>query len=403
MKTKLIWVLRYIIIPFAFAQATGLPGKIASIDFSSKGSDATHTFTKEELATLEVHPSNFRTYYDSLEAVRKQEIKKTGKYDVYTYFYDLKQSHMFEVMYRDSLDKSPNTRGILLSLFSTRNMFVGMRDENWRSYADINRAKIDEARGYWFPKEKEKDIARAKQPPMSWWDDFFKPILMWFIGFYFKGLPIAFVLFLIWKLNLKKDFDEEFRWEKVKPEMQFAFAPGSFLFSVLIWPIVLGIDIRNRFNEFLKKADVISRRNSLFTLFSKQEQQLLEFGKRMTTREFSEHLDSVNMKRKHSFVNALCVTLFLIIVPTSLFPQKATKNFSKENVIMMKSDYGGGGIHYDVLAKSSAVLNYGDDVKQFPEFTKLIFYITDWLYEYVFVPDIGKVPLVVNRVLVTLI
>ena len=79
------------------------------------------------------------------------------------------------------------------------------------------------------------------------------------------------------------------------------------------------------------------------------------------------------------------------------------KNFSKENVIMMKSDYGGGGIHYDVVAKSSAVLNYGDDVKHFPEFIKLVFYITDWLYEYVFVPDIGKVPLVVNRVLVTLI
>ncbi len=387
MKSKLIGMLKCIVIPFGLMWATGLPGFIRSINLSSNDPyphGAEGLFTHAELATLELTPENFWAHTDSLKKNR-EEIAKHNKYTPFVYFRDLKQLDMFKAKFYHQLDTTMQGRNILISIQTevTNKLF----DISWRqkkSGLTDATVDIDKARSYWFPEKEKKTKVLAET--FSWTTSVLMPVLYWMLRVYLRGLPFAFMLFLIWKLNRKKEF----------------LAPVSFLFSIIVWPIVLGIDIRNRFNQVLMGADVVSRRNSLFTLFSKQEQQLLEFGKRMTTIEFGEHLDSLGMERKHSFASALCVTLFLIIIPASLFPQ-TTSVIHKEKVIMMKSDYGGGGIHYDVVAKSSAVLNYGDDVKQFPEFTKRIFFNLECLYEYIFSADVGKVPLVTNRIALILI
>jgi len=321
MKSVLFWMLKYLGIPAGFMLATGIPQTIYTWSHQPQIS-SDDSFTPNEFATLEVTPENFFQYSDSLIKLRKQEIAVKGIYEPMNYFHDWKQFCMFREKYVDSLGEHRESVNIVLAITNTTNTLCGMRDEDWRKNDRVDRKGIDEARYFWFPKERERDLKSEKLTAEITWSSTFYWAVGWMSRFYLYGLPTAFILFLIWKFQTRKEF----------------FAPASFLFSLIIWPIILGIDIRNRFNEFLKKADVVSRRNSLFTLFSKQEQQLLEFGKRMTNVEFGEHLDSLGMERKHSFASALCVTLFLIIIPASLFPQ-TTSVIHKEKVIIMKSDY----------------------------------------------------------------
>ncbi len=398
MKTVLFWMLRRLGIPAGFMLATGMPQTMYHSSQHQSKSPVTQ-FTPSELATLEITPENFFHYTDSLKQVREYEVDKKGIYAPSVYFRDLKQLSMFKEKYYEAFNENRNQRDMIIEASRTIGNLAGLRSENWR-HVLVDRKQISEAHWYWFPKEKQRDLESAKFAAQITWASTTIWFMGWLFRFYLQGLPVAFILFLIWKITLKKDFDEEFKWtqEKEKPQMYFGIAPLSFLISLLMWPIVLGIDIHNKFEETLRRADVVSRRGKLLSLFSKQEERLFELGKKMTQAEFREHLDSIGMIQKHSFASALLVTLFLIIIPASLFPQKTTTHISKEKVIIMKSDYGGGGIHYDVFAKSSAMLNYGEDVKQFPEFTKRIFFIIECLYEYMFSADVGKVPLVINRV-----
>ncbi len=346
-----------------FALATGIP------QFIYKQKDVPHVspFTQQELSTLKFNYDTKEVYFDTLLKSREKLAQKK-QYTPHIYFSDIKQSCLYKEKYRDR-EPAPNRFNGGRTSVDNRDtellQVLESQDRGIHFFEDMSKASE-----YWFPAVKYRSKSSASED--------FSTIGRWLLRFYLRGFPVAFILFLIWKFQTRKKF----------------FAPASFLFSLIVWPIVLSIDIYNKFEEALVRADVVSRRGKLLSLFSKQEEQLFELGKKMTRVEFRTYLDSIGMVQKHSFASALLVTLFLIIIPASLFPQ-TTPTAHKEKVIMVKSDYGGGGMHYDVVAKSSAVLNYGDDVKQFPEFVKLIFYITDWLYEYVFVPDIGKVPLVI--------
>jgi hypothetical protein len=208
----------------------------------------------------------------------------------------------------------------------------------------------------------------------------------WLLATYLRGLPMAFLLFLIWKFKLKKEA-----------------APVSFLLALLFWPIILAIDIRNRFNETLKTVDVVSRRGVLFTLLSKQEKQLLEFGKKMTRQEFGEHLDSLGMNRKHSFASAFAVTLLLTITSQLVFSHPVPTTESKEKVVVLKIDKEGSGAYQEhhVVDEISAILP--PTLIYFVELFQQTFFITDWLELFDFSPDIGKVPLVMNRTQVSIL
>lgn len=230
---------------------------------------------------------------------------------------------------------------------------------------------IDKARRHWMYHDKpDPDPIPASE--------IFCSFINWFLRFYLRGLIPAFLLFFIWKCSLKKEV-----------------APISFLISLACWPIILGIDIYNKFQETLRRVDVVSRRTKLLTLFSKQEEQLFNLGKNMSRREFRKHLDSIGMTQNHSFASALLATLFLIIVPVSTFSQSSSLSHSKEKVIMIKTDYGGGVYHHVVV--QHAVVTIVDEYKEFASSVEMIFFIKDVLYNYLFVPDIGKIPLGLNR------
>lgn len=388
--------LLYLGILACFALATGIPTAI--YEWSQLDRPPTQdAYTKAEYATLEITPDNFFKYSSQLYEKRKKEVDTKGIYEPMDYFRDLKQFDMFRHKYLDSLNKDRSKISIVLGITNSINCLAGIRDENWKKYPLVDRKKITEARWYWYPSEKAADIENEKQSAKITLSSTLTWFMGWLLRFYLQGMPGALVLFLIWKFNLKKDFAEAVKWYAEKPQMYFSFTPFSFLVSLLAWPIILGVDIYNRAEETFRRVDVISRRGKMLSLFSKQEERLIELGKKMTRGEFKEHLDSIGMVRKHSFASALLVTLFLIIVPASLFSQTTSLPISKEKVITIKSDYGGGGVQHHVFVKGLAIIPTDETVLEFPTFQKIIFYKTDWLYKYLFIPDIGKVPLVLNR------
>ncbi len=369
MKTTVIWVLRHLLIPVGFIWATGIFTPLSKMDFSLKGNPNyfLNHFDSTELATLEINLDNAIAYGDSLIKERKRQIKETGFYDPYLYFRDLKQYEMFEKVYLDSINNTPEKKYLMLSCISGMGMsyksqLVNLRDENWRnldvymltaknyeqSAEHLQKSmSIAEAKKYWFPSETARELASTQGPPVKFWSDIAVPFLTWLEKFYFKGFPFAFFLFLIWRIKFKKDIENEY-WgssDVKKPELDFGFAPLSFLISVLLWPVILWMDIRNRWSETLRRTEMLSRRKNMFSLLSKPEKKLVEIGRRMSLKEFRIHLDSIAIKRKHSFTSAFIVTISLIIIPRVMVPVFACNDVSHNQTVITNTDYGGA--HHD--------------------------------------------------------
>lgn len=326
MKSVLFWMLRHLVIPAGFMFATGLPQFISKIEYEEPKA----AFTQQELKTLEVSRDHYHEYFDSLLANRK-ELAAHNQYSVFLYFHDLKQIKMYKEKYKNTFPDPNRFNAGRTSIEITENDFWYISAEQWKR-GELSDKEISKARNYWF----HDDEKRAGLQPN--WTEARQVLSSWLFHVYLRGLPFAFILFLIWKLRMKKEFDEEFRWSKEKPQMYLGIAPLSFIISVIVWPIILGIDIRNRFSEVLKKADVVARRNSLFTLFSNQEQQLFEIGKKMSRQEFRNYLDTIGIAQRHSLFLALTVTLFLLIIPCSVFP--AVDTHHEKQTIVTSIDYG---------------------------------------------------------------
>ncbi|MFZ2205623.1 MAG: hypothetical protein WAV23_03455 [Minisyncoccia bacterium] len=361
MKSTILWVLRYLLIPVGFIWTTGIFTQFHKFNFGESEKYSIHTFDSSEIATLEMNPNNAIAYGDSLVQERTRLIQKTGVYDPYLYFRDLKQYEMFEKVYLDSLNKTGNGRCVIISCISgmgmsSKGQLVNLRDENWRKIdvdglAAQNHTQhsgymrkimsIEEARRYWFP----SDVARELLvPPVRFWSDIFMPIITWLKNIYMRGLPVAFLLFLIWRIKFKKEVEETY-WQYIdrkKPEFNFGFAPLSFIVSLLFWPIILWIDIRNRLNETLRKVEVLSRRKNMFSLLSRSDKKLVEIGKKMSLKEFREHLENIGMVRKHSFALALVVILCLVITPRMIIPAASF------GTIIHITNIDNGGIDHDV-------------------------------------------------------
>jgi hypothetical protein len=119
-------------------------------------------------------------------------------------------------------------------------------------------------------------------------------------------------MLLIWKRRLQEDIDGTY-WENKseKPTIDCGFAPLSFLISLLLWPLLLALDIRNRVKEASYRAEVVSRRSTMLFLLSDSDKKLLALSKTMSLREFRAYLESIGRLRKHSFVLAFAVTILL--------------------------------------------------------------------------------------------
>jgi len=336
MKKTAIWVLRHLLIPVAFVWSTGIIEGIKNIDTSSKNTSPYSSFDSVELSTLEIKPDNFLSYKDSIITERKKEISETGIYEPYFYFRDLKQFEMFKFRYFDSLNKIPEKRFLLSNL--SYNDIVNLRDENWRnnemiarSYeANLSKTKtpmsINDARAYWFPKE----VAHEKEVKDNFsWQEFWQAIWNWMLSFYFKGMFISSILFLLWRIKFKEDLENvTSRYTGVNTMQKFA--PLSFIYSLLIWPIILVRDIKNRGKEVLAKADVLSRRREMLDLFSKEEKALIEIGRKMSVKEFRHFLSERGLVRRHSLLLAL-VFVPLIFIKSYGAP---STTISKEKILV---------------------------------------------------------------------
>lgn len=319
MKKTVFWVFLHLIIPVGFIWATGMLEIIihsASHGNNDKNS-AYHNFSSVDYDGLEINLHNVKTYSDSLYSVRKKQIEVSGAYLPDDYFHDLKQYKMFASYYGDSLNNSTEDRIVYMNYCTPGgilNKFFNLRSNTWSNYSKEDN---DKARCKWFPTEiaNEKRIEKEVQES-NFVYDIAIAVSGWFVKFWLRGLPFAFLMLIFWRLNLKKDYEES-SWsgDNKNREKIFSsrFTPISFLLSLLIWPLVVYIDIRNRMNSLLVKTEVLSRRESLISLFSKKELELLRIGQKMSRKEFNSYLDNLGYIRKHSFAKTLMLIVFLEI------------------------------------------------------------------------------------------
>ena len=281
MKSAVIWMLRHLIIPVGLIWATGTFGTYyRCVNESKTLTPLYHSFNDTDYQSLELTPISIKKYGDSLYEVRLSQVKNKGTYLPYDYFHDLKQFNMFESKYRDSLDVYPAGRCMLMYNFGLINKFVYLRDDNWHS-KDLTKDVL-EARKKWFPKEVIYEEEQDKEMQnFSFVHDICQSFVNWLVMFYMRGLPFAFLMLLIWRIQLKNDYESHY-WiaGDNKKILWSRFTPLSFLLSLLLWPIILVLDIRNRKNQMLKRIDVLSRREYLISLFSEKEQRLIDVGKR---------------------------------------------------------------------------------------------------------------------------
>jgi hypothetical protein len=368
MKTILIWVIRHLLIPVGFVWTTGFFVIFEQNDKPRNPFiDGVGEFTAAEIATLEITPTNAVAYGDSLVTLRKEGILKTRLYTPYDYFHDMKQFEMFNQVYFDSLSETVEGSAFLQRIasfggFSFRNQLVTLGAENWRNLyfchpgSGLNNVKInlddaiEKARLYWYP---EKIHSPENTHTGNFWDDLLGVILNWLLNIYLKGLLLAALLFYIWRTHLNKEICYEFGAIDPRPELDGSFGVISFIASVLIWPIILGIDIKKRFSENFRHAEVLTYRANVFTLFSKTELKILETGKQMSFREFREHLKSLGMVRRHSFGFALVIVLILSFIPKPVHAKSISLCLNLyEKVVVTDYNYGDvdiGTAHFQLI------------------------------------------------------
>lgn len=259
LKSVLTWVIRCLIVPAGFMYAVGTIDFLKFVRCMNQQSalEAKNRFTKEELATLEITPLNYESYLDSIMELRQQQIARDHINDKNLYFHDLKQFDMFLAIYQDSLDQDLQGSGrgklwvfnskkqeiIDLSLrVSTSTLPEEMQKKHWKD--------IDKYRAIYFPTKvkQQKDTDSMTWTAVGTW--FFN----WFTNLYLRGMLFAGILFLFWRKRLKR-----------KTETRLGVM--SFISSLVIWPVIIGMDIKNRFSEFMSMTDIVSRRNAMLSLF----------------------------------------------------------------------------------------------------------------------------------------
>lgn len=399
MKSTILWVVRHLLIPVGFMLITGIPQKafhfIRTSDSDPFPHGAKGLYSEAELSTLEFTPSNYKSYTDSIKKSREQLSKKNA-YSLFLYFRDLKQTRMFQAKYYHQLD---STRWGRFMYTNTETLFINeLHNMSIKQDGFIyDKDSIDAARHYWFPRDAAADKYIAEHPIQvgSAFKKFIIAISCWSWGVYWKGLSLAFVLFLIWKLNLKKDFEEELHYGAVP--LKVSMAPLSFIISVLLWPIILWIDLRLRFKQFMRKAEVVSRRNKMLSLFSKQEEALVRLGMTMTQSEFGLHLDNIGLKRQHSLGLACGALIFITLLPALVSAQSAPLEHVKKPLVVLKIPSAEHHVLVKIKEKPESPESppsLVNDVAIIQLFQQL-FHSFQWLYKFDFSPDIGKVPLCV--------
>ena len=282
-------------------------------------------FTEDDFKTLEITPQNEKVYMDTLMESRRKLFKEK-KYSAYQYLHDNKQIEMYEEKYPETKPTPNRFNAGFYLLGCQKSELYSMHYNLLRTDGGFSDDSVEKARALVYPNHenylKELAKSRSQEPPITW-NSSFKWLIGWLTRFYLRGIIFAFILFLIWKFQMKSK----------------TISPFSFLISLTIWPIVLGVDIYNRTRDFIQRAEVVARRSVMLGLFSKQEERLLELGKKMSLREFREYLDSIGMTRKHSLAAALLAVVFMSFMPH--FADSSHAKNSNTHLIITSFDQGG--------------------------------------------------------------
>lgn len=408
MNKTLIWVTRHLIIPVLFIfWTTGLFNGIITLERESKDyTSGMHGYTKEDFATMQIHPHNAAKYRDSIIELRKQTITKKGIYDPYDYIYDYKQIQLFNLRYREKMDETVENRIVLMSIVSgfangmqgeLYNMFNKSRrkQQNGGGFHGMGPTRLPETMSL---EQARKILLHEKDPePINWSLRMFLPLLCWLLQIYLRGLPIAFVLFLIWRIKFKDDIENESWYGLQKPNYVINMGPLSFLVSLLLWPIILGLDIRARMSEVIHKTDVLIRRKKMLTVFSKAEEQILKAGRTMSIREFRRYLDSLGLQKQHSFGFGFIMLIIITVTPKLILakPIHQTDFKIKYTVSYTNPDYGGPDIHHPSIVHFMTLVADCEQEVIVTILQKIRYIIDDMPLQIGFYPDIGVVPRIV--------
>lgn len=383
MKTIVIGMLRHLLIPVGFIWAAGIFTTIQSL---RNAKTDTWSFTKNDYALLEMHPLNAITYSDSL--VKARDLQNT--YTAMEYFRDIQQFEMFRILYQDSLNETVEGRVILMHTGLgigiqpklTQRFQEGARkatmSTNIEPYRNPRQDEIAKARSRYFPTE----ISDAE--PLTF-RSAMQSLGNWVWGFYLKAFPFALLMLVIWRYRLKRHSDP---WNNV-PEIKGGAV--SFAVSLLFWPIVLVLDIRNRWKQHIATAEILSRRTSLLSPLSQQEKRLVALGRTMKVSKFRIYLGTLGLERQHSFAVALLVTVCLSLLPRILCVHH-TGTQAKQQTIKSAVIQADTGSHTDFDVGLMPTIVPCPKVTVYEIITAL-FFDRPSLYSGDYSPDIGKIPL----------
>ena len=394
MKSVLFWMLRHLVIPAGIILATGIPQTIYESETAPKPKKVSQ-FTSDDFKTLEITRKNEKTYLENLVTERRV-LYYQKKYTAFLYMRDLKQILMYQ---EKNPPPAPNRFNAGFTYAGQqKGLLYQFYNDLWLE-GKIPYQQVDSARALYFPKGEEAYLQNkpnvSEHLKISDTRDWF---IGWLTRFYLHGLPFAFMLFFLWKLRMKDDMEFTMRHEEYS-KVRLGLSPFSFLVSLLVWPIILGIDIYNRTRDFLREAEIVSRRSIMLGLFSKQEKRLLELSKSMSLREFREHLNSLGMTRKHSFVAAVFIVLCMSFLPRLNYA--STNHVSKQVLVTsivaheISRDVG-HSIDWDDGPMGLMVVL--PDIPD-PYVTSSVFYYSRKHHEVLtgFFADIGGVPKVFNQ------
>jgi len=228
--------------------------------------------------------------------------KKGNKYSPYDYFDDL-----YEI---EKLEKS--TKGVM-SYHVLANRLLILQQENMRNglFSDYD---ITAARTKYKERVDPGSVAREELKQDMQEKTFWPNLRGWLWHFYLVNLPLAFLLFLVWWYQEKKNF-------KISN-------PLSFFISLIFYPIVIALVIREALSEksryFIAEAELRRTKKKMFSILSKDElEDVRRFAtsRGLTLTDWRNYLGNQGLKPQGILVSSLVVTILFAAVPRFSFSQ----------------------------------------------------------------------------------
>jgi hypothetical protein len=228
--------------------------------------------------------------------------KKGDKYSPHDYFSDL-----YEI---EKMEKS--MKGVM-SYHVLANQLLILQQENMRKGLFSN-YDITVARTKYQEKINPGSIARAELKRDMQEKTFWPNLRNWLWHFYLVNLPLAFLMFLVWWYQEKKNF-------KISNPLSFAIA-------LIFYPIIIALVIREALSEksryFVAEAELRRTKKKMFSILSKNEiEDIRRFAtsRGLTLNDWRNYLGNQGLKPQGILVSSLVVTILFTAIPRFSFSQ----------------------------------------------------------------------------------